>query len=107
MDADYYLALSDEGSGSFVGDDLEVVGLAGVEEVDGRGGPVSSNEGPLFLPHGRVVGVVVPGIAESVELSLKLVGDSASDLPQSRDSARAGFGPCPLTSTSQWRRALA
>ena len=42
------------------------------EEVDGRSGPVSEDDGPLFLSHGRVLGVVVPVIAE---LSLEFVGD--------------------------------
>ena len=61
--------------GAFVGDDLEVVRSTGVEEVDGRGGPVKEDDGPLFLSHGDVLGVVVPVIAENVELSLKFMGD--------------------------------
>ena len=75
MDAGSPLALSDEVGGAFVGDDLEVVGSTGVEEVDGRGWPVSEDDGPLFLSHGDVLGVVVPVKAENVELSLEFVGD--------------------------------
>ena len=75
VDASSPLALSDEGVGAFVGDDLEVVRSTGVEEVDGRGGPVKEDDGPLFLSHGDVLGVVVPVIAENVELSLKFMGD--------------------------------
>ena len=69
------LALSDEGSGALLRDDLEVVGATGVCEIDGRGGPLAEDDGPLFLSHGEVLGVVVPVIAENVELSLKFVGD--------------------------------
>ena len=79
VDAGLSLALSDESGGAFVGDDLEVEGSTGVEEVDGRGGPVSEDDGPLFLSHGDMLGVVVPGIAKCVELSLKFVGDGEDE----------------------------
>ena len=79
VDAGISLALSDEGSGAFVGDDLEVEGATGVCEIDGRGGPVSEDDGPLLLSHGDVLGVVVPVIAEGVELSLKFVGDGEEE----------------------------
>ena len=36
---------------------------------------MAEDDGPLLLSHGDVLGVVVPGIAECVELSLKFVGD--------------------------------
>ena len=75
MDASSPLALGDECGGAFVGDDLKVVGSTGVEEVDGRGWPVSEDDGPLFLSHGWMLGVVVPVIAENVELCLEFVGD--------------------------------
>lgn len=61
--------------GAFVGDDLEVVGTTGVEEVDGWRGPVKEDDLPLFLFHGDVLGVVVPVIAEVIELSLEFTGD--------------------------------
>ena len=32
-------------------DELEVVRATGVKEVDGRGGPVSEDDGALFLTH--------------------------------------------------------
>ena len=44
-------------------------------DVDGSCGLVSEDDGPLFLSHGDVLGVVVPVVAEGIELSLKLVGD--------------------------------
>ena len=65
--------------GAFVGDDLEVVWATGLSDVDGRGGPVTEDDGPLLLSHGDVLGVVVPGIAECVELSLKFMGDGRDD----------------------------
>ena len=79
VDASSSLALSDEVGGALVGDDLEVVGATGVEEVDGRGGPVSEDDGPLLLPHGDVLGVVVPVITASVELSLEFSGDGEDE----------------------------
>ncbi len=36
---------------------------------------MAEDDGPLFLSHGDVLGVVVPVIAEDVELSLKFMGD--------------------------------
>jgi len=36
---------------------------------------LSEDDGPLLLSHGDVLGVVVPGIAEDIELSLKFAGD--------------------------------
>ena len=36
---------------------------------------MAEDDGPLFLSHGDVLGVVVPVIAENVELSLKFMGD--------------------------------
>ncbi len=36
---------------------------------------MAEDDGPLFLSHGDVLGVVVPVIAEVVELSLKFMGD--------------------------------
>ena len=36
---------------------------------------MSEDDGPLFLPHSDVLGVVVPGIAEGIELSLEFMGD--------------------------------
>ena len=99
VDAGSTLALGDEGCGAFVGDDLEVVWATGVEEVDGRRGPVSEDDGPLFLSHGDVLGVVVPIIAEGVELALKFVGDGRDDgvvgvLEEVLGSSECeGFGP--------------
>ena len=40
---------------------------------------MSEDDGPLFLSHGEVVGVVVPVIAENVELSLEFVGDGRDE----------------------------
>ena len=68
-------SLGDEACGAFVGNDLKIVRSTGVEEVDGRGWPVPEDDGPLFLPHGDMLGVVVPVIPEYVELSLEFVGD--------------------------------
>ena len=51
------LALGDEVGGAPVGDDLEVGGATGVEEVDGGRGPLTEEDGPLFLSHGEVLGV--------------------------------------------------
>ena len=79
VDAGISLALSDEGSGALLRDDLEVVGATGVCEIDGRGGPLAEDDGPLLLSHGDVLGVVVPVIAEVVELSLKFVGDGEEE----------------------------
>ena len=75
LDAGSPFAKGDEGVGALVGNDLEIGGSTGVEEVDGRGRPVAEDDGPLFLPHGDVLGVVVPVIAENVELALKFMGD--------------------------------
>ena len=36
---------------------------------------MSEEDGPLFLSHGDVLGVVVPVVAECVELALKFMGD--------------------------------
>ena len=69
------LALGDEVSGAFVGDDLEVVRATGVCDVDRRRRPNKEDDGPLLLSHGDVLGVVVPVIAEVVELALKFMGD--------------------------------
>ncbi len=79
MDAGISLALCDEVSGAFVGDDLKVVGSTGVGEVDGRRRPLAEDDGPLLLSHGDVLGVVVPVIAEGVELSLEFVGDGEDE----------------------------
>ncbi len=40
---------------------------------------MAEDDGPLFLSHGDVLGVVVPVIAEGVELSLKFMGDGRDD----------------------------
>ncbi len=40
---------------------------------------MAEDDGPLFLSHGDVLGVVVPVIAEVVELSLKFVGDGEEE----------------------------
>ena len=93
MDAGISLALCNEVSGAFVGDDLKVVGSTGVGEVDGRRRPLAEDDGPLFLSHGDVLGVVVPVIAEGVELSLKFVGDG-------RDEGIIGIGE-EVTSLSE------
>ncbi len=79
VDASGELALSDEGCGALLWDDLEVVRATGVGDVDGRRGPVAEDDGPLFLSHGDVLGVVVPVIAEDVELSLEFVGDGEDE----------------------------
>jgi len=79
VDARVSLALSDEVGGALLRDDLKVVGSTGVCEIDGWGGPGTKDDGPLFLSHGDVLGVVVPVIAEGVELSLKFVGDGRDD----------------------------
>jgi len=47
----------------------------GLGRVDGRGGPVAEDDGPLLLPHGDMLGVVVPVKTESVELSLEFTDD--------------------------------
>ena len=73
------LALCDEGPGTFLGDDLKVVRSTGVGDVDRGRRPVSEDDGPLFLPHGDVLGVVVPVIAEGMELSLEFVGDGKDE----------------------------
>ena len=79
MDAGVSLALSDEGPGTFLRDDLEVVRATGVCEIDGWGGPRTKDDGPLFPPHGDVLGVVVPVEAEGIELSLKFSGDGKDE----------------------------
>jgi len=79
MYASNSLALGDEGPGTFLRDDLEVVGATSVCDVDGRCGPMSEDDGPLLLSHGDVLGVVVPLEAEGIELSLKLVGDGEDE----------------------------
>jgi len=79
VDAGISLALSDEGGGSLVGDDLEVVWVTSVEEIDGRRGPLAKDDGPLLLSHGNVLGVVVPIVAEGIELSLEFVGDGRDE----------------------------
>ena len=48
-------------------------------EVDGRGRPSTEDDGPLFLSHGDVLGVVVPVITECVELALKFMGDGRDE----------------------------
>ena len=40
---------------------------------------MSEDDGPLLLSHGDVLGVIVPGIAEGIELSLELLGDGRDD----------------------------
>ena len=40
---------------------------------------MSEDDGPLLLSHGGVLGVVVPVIAELVELCLEFVGDGRDD----------------------------
>ena len=40
---------------------------------------MAEDDGPLFLSHGDVLGVVVPVIAENVELCLEFVGDGRDD----------------------------
>ncbi len=42
-------------------------------------GHVAEDDGPLFLSHGDVLGVVVPVIAKDVELSLEFVGDGEDE----------------------------
>lgn len=69
MDAGGSLALGDEGTSTLLRDDLEVVGATGVREIDGWRGPLSEDDGPLFLSHGEVLGVVVPGILSSCRWS--------------------------------------
>ena len=79
VDASSSLAGGDEVCGALVGNDLEVVGSTGVSEVDGRRRPLAEDDGPLLLPHGDVLGVVVPVVAEVVKLSLKFTGDGGDD----------------------------
>ena len=79
VDAGGELALGDEVGRALLRDDLEIIGSTGVCEVDGRRGPLSEDDGPLLLSHGDVLGVVVPGIAEVVELSLEFVGDGRDE----------------------------
>ena len=93
MEASGELALSDEGCGALLWDDLEVVRATGVCDIDGRRRPLAEDDGPLFLSHGDVLGVVVPVIAEGVELSLKFVGDG-------RDEGIIGIGE-EVTSLSE------
>ncbi len=40
---------------------------------------MAEDDGPLFLSHGEVQGVVVPVIAEVVELCLEFVGDGRDE----------------------------
>ena len=40
---------------------------------------MAEDDGPLLLSHGDVLGVVVPVIAEGIELSLKFVGDGRDE----------------------------
>ena len=40
---------------------------------------MAEDDGPLLLSHGDVVGVVVPVIAEGIELALKFVGDGRDE----------------------------
>ena len=40
---------------------------------------MAEDDGPLLLPHGWMLGIVVPVIAELVELSLEFVGDGRDD----------------------------
>ena len=68
-------ALGEEGVGALVGDDLEVVGVTGLEEVDGSSGPHAEDDGPLDLPHGDVLRVILPVIADCVELVLEFMGE--------------------------------
>ena len=49
-----------------------------MKSIGGRR-PVSEDDGPLFLSHDDVLGVVVPVIAEGIELSLKFTGDGRYD----------------------------
>jgi hypothetical protein len=79
VDAGLSLALDDEVSGAFVGDDLKVVRTTGVKDIDGRRRPESEDNGPLNLSHGDVLGVVVPIIAEGIEFSLEFSGDGRDD----------------------------
>ena len=74
VDASSSLAGGDEVCGALVGNDLEVVGSTGVSEVDGRRRPLAEDDGPLLLPHGDVLGVVVPVVAEVVKLSFEVHG---------------------------------
>ena len=48
VDASISLALSDEGPGTFIGDDLEVLGATGAGDVDGGRRPMPENDDPLF-----------------------------------------------------------
>ena len=77
--ADGTLALGDEGPGTFLRDNLKVVRATGVCDIDRRHGPESEDDGPLLLSHGDVLGVVVPVIAEGIELSLEFVGDGKDE----------------------------
>lgn len=74
VDANGCLALGDEGVCALVGDDLEIVGATSVVEVDGRCGPLPEDYCPDLLPHGDVLGVVVPVKEEGVELVVEFVG---------------------------------
>ena len=40
---------------------------------------MAEDDGPLFLSHGDMLGVVVPVVAEGVELSLEFEGDGRDD----------------------------
>ena len=54
VDASVSLALSDEMGGALAGNDLEVVRTTGMEEVDGRRGPLAEADSPLDMSHGWV-----------------------------------------------------
>ena len=79
MHAGGELALSNEGCGALLWDDLEVVRATGVGDIDRWCGPSTEDDGPLLLSHGDVLGVVVPVIAKYVELSLEFVGDGEDE----------------------------
>ena len=40
---------------------------------------MSEDDDPLLLSHGDVLGVIVPGIAEVMELTLEFLGDGRDD----------------------------
>ena len=96
------LALGGEGFGTLLRDDLEVVGATGVCDVDGWRRPVAEDDGPLLLSHGDVLGVVVPVVAEGIELALKFVGDEEDEgvggrrmvVPGAEESEGFGLEEC-------------
>ena len=65
--------------GTLLRDDLEVVRATGVGDVDVWHRPSPEGDSPDFLSHGNVLCVVVPVIAEVVELALELVGDKEDE----------------------------